>query len=83
MIPTSQSKATTHSETYRNQLNPWCIVRLLPNMQRRIVARCRRRNDAESHLQVLRRLMPTVPYEIVFDVAPDELEQMAHTSKQQ
>jgi hypothetical protein len=60
--------------TYLEKLHPWCIIRPLPNLQRRIVARCRRRNDAESHLQVLRRLMPTVPFEIVFDVAPDKLD---------
>jgi hypothetical protein len=60
--------------TYVEKLHPWCIIRPLPNLQRRIVARCRRRNEAESHVQVLRRLMPTVHFEIVFDVAPDELE---------
>jgi len=60
--------------TYFEKLHPWCIIRPLPNLQRHIVARCRRRNDAESHVQVLRRLMPTVHFEIVFDVAPDELE---------
>jgi hypothetical protein len=32
--------------TYLERLSPWCIVKLLPNMQRRVVARCRRRNDA-------------------------------------
>ncbi len=75
MIPTSQSKATPKSRTYRNQLAPWCIIRPLPNMQRRIVARFRRRNDAECHLQVLRRLMPTVSFEIVFDVTPDKADE--------
>ena len=60
--------------TYLEKLHPWCIIRPLQVGQRRIVARCRRRNDAESHLQVLRRLMPTVPFEIVFDVAPDKLD---------
>jgi hypothetical protein len=74
MIPTSQPKATTHSLTSKDKLNPWCIIRPLPNMHRCIVARCRRRNDAESHVQVLRRLMPTIPFEIVFDVTPDALE---------
>lgn len=36
-------------------------------MQRMTVARCRRRNDAEEHLKVLRRLMPDASFEIVFD----------------
>jgi hypothetical protein len=74
MIPTSQPKATTQRLTYREQLFPWCIIRLLPNLRHCIVARFRRRNDAESHLKLIRRLMPTVPFEIVFDVTPDERE---------
>jgi hypothetical protein len=58
--------------TYFEKLHPWCIVRSLPNLQHRIVARCRRRNDAESQVRILRQLMPTVPYEIVFDITPDD-----------
>ncbi|GAB4375273.1 MAG: hypothetical protein Kow00121_20820 [Elainellaceae cyanobacterium] len=55
--------------TYHQQLHPWCIIRLLPKMQRQVVARFRRRNDAEAHLQILRRLEPAATYEIVFDPA--------------
>jgi hypothetical protein len=33
--------------TYLERLSPWSIVKLLSNMQRQVVARCRRRNDAE------------------------------------
>lgn len=54
---------------YYQQLHPWCIMRLLPKMQRQVVARFRRRNDAEAHLQALRRLQPAANYEIVFDPA--------------
>lgn len=57
--------------TYFERLHPWCIIRSLPNLQRLIVARCRRRNDAESHVQILRRLTPKVAYEVVFDITPD------------
>ncbi|WP_416667185.1 hypothetical protein [Egbenema bharatensis] len=61
--------------TYRNRLSPWCIILLLPQMQRlppagrrpSVVARFRKRNDAEAHLQALKRLNPTLQYEIVFD----------------
>lgn len=53
--------------TYAERLSPWCIIKLLPKMQRMTVARCRRRNDAEEHLKVLRRLMPDTSFEIVFD----------------
>lgn len=61
--------------SYRDQLSPWCIIQLLPQMQRfskgeatpTVVARFRKRNDAEAHLQALRRLNPALQYEIVFD----------------
>lgn len=38
---------------YIEKLHPWCIVRHFPNMQNSVVARFRRRNDAEAHLQAL------------------------------
>ncbi len=55
--------------TYLDQLHPWCIIRLLPNMQRRVIARFRRRNDAEAYLRVLHQNAPTLRYAIVFDTA--------------
>jgi hypothetical protein len=58
--------------TYFNLLHPWCIIRQLPNLQRLVVARFRRRIDAESHLQIISRLIPNVTYEIIFDPAPEE-----------
>ena len=56
--------------SYFEKLHPWCIIRHLPNMQNSVVARFRRRNDAEAHLQVLRRLIPSVTFTIIFDVTP-------------
>ncbi|HAZ48760.1 MAG TPA: hypothetical protein DDW76_09565 [Cyanobacteria bacterium UBA11369] len=53
--------------TYFEKLHPWCLIRPLPNLQRIIVARFRRRNDAIAHMQVLSRLIPNVTYTIVFD----------------
>ncbi len=43
-------------------------------MRTLIVGRFRRRVDAEGHLRILKQMMPSVPFEIVFDVMPDELE---------
>jgi hypothetical protein len=57
--------------SYFDKLHPWCIVRHLPNLQNPIVARFRRRNDAEAHLQILQRLMPDAQFSIVFDVTPE------------
>ncbi len=39
-----------------------------------IVGRFRRRVDAEGHLRILKQMIPSVPFEIVFDVMPDEVE---------
>lgn len=52
---------------YRNRLHPWCIIRLLPQMQRVVIGRFRRRNDAEAHLKALQQLHPEARYAIVFD----------------
>lgn len=59
--------------TYFEQLHPWCIVRPLPNLQRLIIARFRRRNDAEAHAKTLQRMIPNVTYIIVFDVETKSL----------
>ena len=55
--------------SYYTQLNPWCIIRCLPNAQTLIVVRLRRRNDAEAHLQILQQLSPTAVYYIIFDIS--------------
>lgn len=44
--------------TYKNKLSPWCIIRPLPDMRYRFIARFRRRADAEGHLLILRRNNP-------------------------
>ena len=62
---------------YRDSLSPWCVIQHLPKLQYAIIARFRKRNDAEDYVKVLRRMNPAIVYEIVFDVAiappePDE-----------
>jgi hypothetical protein len=67
------SSAAYEAETptaYNQLLHPWCVVQLLPHMQRRTVARFRRRNDADAHLKALRRLSPSAQYTVMFDPAP-------------
>lgn len=54
-------------QTYYDRLHPWCIVRLLPQMQRTVVARFRRRNDAQAHLKILQQMNPGANYLIIFD----------------
>jgi hypothetical protein len=55
---------------YNQLLHPWCVIQLLPHMQRRTVARFRRRNDADAHLKAMRRLNPSAQYTVMFDPAP-------------
>ncbi|MBW4657663.1 MAG: hypothetical protein KME15_03240 [Drouetiella hepatica Uher 2000/2452] len=52
---------------YRDNLNRWIVVRLLPKMQRIVVARCRNESDADGYARVLRRLMPEATFIVVFD----------------
>ncbi len=66
MVPTSRLAA----ESYRQQLHPWCIIRLLPNAQRITVARFRKRNDADAHCRTLRRLIPHATFIIIFAPPP-------------
>lgn len=60
--------------TYKDQLHPWCIIRPVSSVQMRIVGRFRRRSDAEGHLQILKRMIPDVSFEIMSDIAPEETE---------
>ena len=53
--------------TYFERLHPWCLIRLLPNCQRIVVARFRKRNDADEHLRVLQRLVKHRTFVIIFD----------------
>ncbi|MEQ8384338.1 MAG: hypothetical protein RH949_18455 [Coleofasciculus sp. A1-SPW-01] len=70
-FPDSTPNNQEYIMTYKNKLYPWCIVRHLPNSQRRVVCRLRSRSDAEGHLQVLRRFMPTLNFTILFDIPPE------------
>lgn len=58
--------------TYKEKLNPWCIIRPIPNLQAQIVARFRRRVDAEGRLKILNRMTPNSSFEIIFDTAPKD-----------
>ena len=62
--------------TYKDKLNPWCIIRPVSTVQMRIVGRFRRRSDAEGHLQILKRMIPDVPFEIMFEITPEHTEDL-------
>ena len=52
---------------YRQKLAPWIIVRQTGPLQWITIGRFRRRGDADGHLEVLRRMIPTAAFEVVFD----------------
>jgi hypothetical protein len=52
---------------YKDRLNRWLIVRLLPNMQRITVAHFFRHSDADGHLRIIRQLIPNAHFVIVFN----------------
>jgi hypothetical protein len=56
------------AQAYYNQLHTWCIMQQCPNFQRAVIARFRKRNDAEDYLKALRRLAPNASYLLIFEV---------------
>ena len=52
---------------YKQRLNSWIIVRLLPNLQRRVVGRFRSWSDAEGQIRILRQLRQSDRQIVVFD----------------
>ena len=52
--------------TYQDQLTPWIIYQLLPNAERQIVTRFRRRNDADGYLKVLKQTRPKAQFVVAF-----------------
>ncbi len=53
--------------SYGDRLKRWAIARFLPNQQPVIVARFRKRSDADGHLQFLRQQIPDGQFLVMFD----------------
>lgn len=52
---------------YKDRLNKWLVVRLLPNMQRITGAHFFRHSDADGYLRIIRQLIPKAEFVIVFN----------------
>jgi hypothetical protein len=48
-------------------LNRWIVVRLLPKMQRIVIARFCTQTDAEDYLKIVRQLIPDGEFLVMFD----------------
>jgi len=53
---------------YQNQLTPWVIHKLLPNLKQMSISRFRKRTEAEAYLRVLQQTQPNAKFEIIFDI---------------
>ena len=60
--------------TYKERLSPWCVVRHLPQSQGQVIARFRRRTNAEDHLRAIEKIAPPAEYSIVFAPVIDTAE---------
>jgi hypothetical protein len=52
---------------YKDCLNKWLVVRLLPNMQRITVAQFFKHSDADGYLRIIRQLIPNAQFVVVFN----------------
>ena len=66
MIPADLIPAA--GSIYSARLFPWSVIRLLPNCQRSVLARFRKRNEAEEYVRSLRLVERNWDCEIVFEV---------------
>jgi hypothetical protein len=53
---------------YSDQLSPWVVYRLLPNFQRILLERFRKRNNAEDYARVLKQIQPQFDLVILFEI---------------
>jgi hypothetical protein len=53
--------------SYKEQLNPWVVHQLSPDLTRSAVSRFRRRNEAEAYLKVMKQLRPKSSFAIAFE----------------
>ena len=65
MIPAELPDAA--GSVYRARLFPWSVIRSLSDCQRLVLARFRKRNQAEEYLRSVRRVNADWNCEIVFD----------------
>ena len=65
MIPAELPDAA--GSVYRARLFPWSVIRLLPDCQRSVLARFRKRNQAEEYVRLVKRVNLDWDCAIVFD----------------
>lgn len=52
--------------TYQEKLNPWTVQQQVPNVEDRVLARFRRRGDADAYLSLMQRERPGSMLSVIF-----------------
>ncbi len=52
--------------TYQEQLSPWMVQQQLPNVENRVLARFRRRGDADAYLKLMKEMRPSLALSVIF-----------------
>lgn len=52
--------------TYQEKLNPWTVQQQAPNVEDRVLARFRRRGDADAYLTLVKRERPASMLSVIF-----------------
>lgn len=60
--------------SYQQQLSPWVIHQLQPDLTQSVVSRFRRRNEAEAYLKTIQRIRPTTSFAITFETVSHAVE---------
>jgi len=63
----SPTETQAKAKVYRQRLNTWAIIRIVPDIEPVIVARFRSRADADGYLRHLRQVIPNTTFQIVVD----------------
>ncbi len=68
--------------TYQEQLSPWVVHQLLPNLKQQTLARFRRRNEADAYLKTMKQMRPHSRYEVSFEINPSEAQALQAEGQQ-
>ncbi|MEM7770128.1 MAG: hypothetical protein AAGA75_15605 [Cyanobacteria bacterium P01_E01_bin.6] len=56
--------------TYQEQLNPWMVQNQHPKMGQQVIARFRRRGEADAYLSTMQQLRPGMQLSVAFAAQP-------------
>lgn len=56
--------------TYQEQLNPWMVQNQHPQLGQQIIARFRRRGEADAYLNAMQQMRPSMRLSVAFATKP-------------